>query len=258
MDARITGLWDENAQAYADLIGDMGTPHHQQILNPCVESLMGDVDGLYILDAGCGEGYLSRHYAKMGARVLGVDISSKLIEIAQSHVVEKDTVRFEEGDICNLGSISDDTFDCVLCNLVLLNTPCFDAALREIHRVLKPGGFLVFSVTHPAFNFYGPGSWEFGKKDPRTHRRRGLFFKMDFYFQEEPYERFWKSYDGEEFPQPIVFFHRTISTYVNTLLGAGFVISRVEEPTPVKKNDFFERESRIPFFLVIKAEKSKL
>jgi ubiquinone/menaquinone biosynthesis C-methylase UbiE len=214
MDERITDLWDENAQVYADLIDGEGTPHHQQILNPCVESLMGDVRGLCI--------------------------------------------RFVMSDICNLDGILGEMFDRVLCNLVLLNIPCFDDALREFYRVLKPGGKLVFSVTHPAFNFYGPGSWEMGEKDRKTRRRKGLYFKMDRYFEEEPYERFWKSRNGEPFPQPMIFYHRTISTYVNMLLKAGFELSRLEEPAPMKKESFFERESRIPFFLVIRARKPTL
>ncbi len=249
----IESQWEANSQAFADLIDQKGTPHHQHILNPCVDHLLGDVKDKMLLDAGCGEGYLSRHYAQKGAIVTGVDISESLVEICRSQ--PNDNIKYHIGSICNLDFISDSTYDLVLCNLVLLNVPCLTEALNEFSRVLKPGGMLVFSIVHPAFNFYGPGTWEMGDRDPNTKRRRGLFFKVDQYFTEQEYQRFWKTRSGEKFPQPISFFHRTISTYTRAVMESGLLISQIEEPQPVIDDDFFERERRIPFFLVVKARK---
>ena len=79
----VRSQWEENAELYANLIADSGTPHHKEILNPSVEGLLGDVKGKHMLDAGCGEGYLSRYYASKGAIVTGVDFSQNLIEIAK-------------------------------------------------------------------------------------------------------------------------------------------------------------------------------
>jgi ubiquinone/menaquinone biosynthesis C-methylase UbiE len=246
--------WEENAAAFADLIAGTGTPHHRQILNPCVERLLGDVRGKRLLDAGCGEGYLSFHYARKGAVVSGVDRSSQLIDTARSRARSEDVnIDFREGDICSLSSYLDGEFDLVLCNLVLLNVSCLDKAISEFSRVLRTGGELVLSVVHPAFDVYGPGGWEMGDRDPITKRRRGRYFTMDSYYVERDYERVWKRRDGTDFPAPITFFHRTISRYVNALLSAGFELEALEEPLPITNDDFFERERRIPFFLVIKA-----
>lgn len=247
--------WEDNSQAYANLIDGRGTPHHRMILNPCVERLIGEVKGKQFLDAGCGEGYLSRSYAQKGARVTGIDISPRLISIAQSQ--EQTQVHYKVENICKMNSISNDSFDIVLCNLVLLNVPCFDEALSEFYRVLKPEGILVFSIVHPAFNFYGPGKWEMGEKDPQTQRRAGLFFRVDNYYDETVYQRYWRTRKGEKFPRPISFFHRTVSTYVNTVCRAGFAIVEIDEPRPEADDDFFERENRIPFFLVVKARKTE-
>ncbi|MFW9909177.1 MAG: class I SAM-dependent methyltransferase [Candidatus Thorarchaeota archaeon] len=247
--------WEANAQAFADLISNKGTPHHQRILNPCIEKLLGDVQGKSMLDAGCGEGYLSRFYAQKGAIVTGVDFSENLIEIAREK--SKDTsVSFQVGNICDLEGFSESVFDVVLCNLVLLNVSCLSESMNEFNRILKHGGTLVFSIVHPAFNFYGPGSWEMGEKDPDTSRRKGLFFKVDDYMDEKEYERYWQKRDGERFPQPITFYHRTISTYVNALVNSSFQIEVMDEPVPNTSDDFFEREQRVPFFLVFKARKS--
>ncbi len=72
--------WESNAEAFSDLIDGEGTPHHRKILNPCVEVLLGDVVGKKLLDAGSGEGYLARYYAKKGADVIAIDLSQRLIE----------------------------------------------------------------------------------------------------------------------------------------------------------------------------------
>jgi 2-polyprenyl-3-methyl-5-hydroxy-6-metoxy-1,4-benzoquinol methylase len=59
MTDHLRSQWQDNARAYSQLIEGKGTPHHREILNPCIERLMGEVQGQRILDAGCGEGYLS-------------------------------------------------------------------------------------------------------------------------------------------------------------------------------------------------------
>jgi ubiquinone/menaquinone biosynthesis C-methylase UbiE len=255
MDSRYQEQWEINAQAFAQLIDNQGTPHHQEILNPCIERLLGNVKGKKLLDAGCGEGYLSRYYAAKGAKVTGVDISEKLIEISRNLTDEADfDASFLVGDVCDL-DIHDNSFDLILCNLVLLNIPCYQDALNEFYRILKPRGVLVFSIVHPAFNFYGLGSWEMGEKDPDTRRRKGLYFKVDHYFEEKEYQRYWRSRQGEKFPVPISFFHRTLSTYYQSLISSGFIVTDLEEPQPITDNQFFERERRIPFFLVFRAIK---
>ncbi|MHA1907410.1 MAG: class I SAM-dependent methyltransferase [Candidatus Thorarchaeota archaeon] len=250
----VRNQWEENAELYAKLIADSGTPHHKDILNPSVELLVGDVKGKQFLDAGCGEGYLSRYYASKGATVTGVDFSEKLVTIAREKT-DNSAITFQKGNLCDLKEFSDSVFDIILCNLVLLNVACLPESMMEFNRVLKQEGILVFSIVHPAFDFYGPGAWEMGEKNPQTNRREGLYFKIDQYTVEKAYERYWRTTDGETFPEPITFYHRTISTYVSKLLKSGFQIEAIEEPLPDSKNPFFDRERRIPFFLVIKAVK---
>lgn len=257
MTNRFQDQWETNAEVFTDLIAGLGTPHQRDILNPCVEELVGDVRGKRLLDAGCGEGYLSRYYAGKGAIVTGVDFSNRLIENARRLTEEKGvSIEYEIANICKSGAIQENEFDIVLCNLVLLNIPCLDDALGEFYRVLKKGGYFVFSIVHPSFNFYGPGTWEMGEKNSETGRRRGLFFKVDQYFEEKEYERFWKTREGEDFPVPISFFHRTLETYLSSLIKSGFELVEFREPRPREERPFFERESRIPFFIVVKAKKS--
>jgi ubiquinone/menaquinone biosynthesis C-methylase UbiE len=254
MDSRILKQWEANAEDYAELVDGKGTPHHQKILNPCVERLLGDVEGKRLLDAGCGEGYLSEYYAQRGANVVGVDISEKMIAICRQRLKKQD-IEFLVGDVCNLHLFKESSLDIVLCNLVLLNVPCFEKALQEFSRVLGFNGLLVFSVVHPAFNVFGPGRWELGEKSPDSGRRKGRYFVLDDYFEEKEYLVRWKSRTGIPFTKQFSFFHRTIGTYIKALTIAGFRLTDLEEPRPVSDDPFFERERRVPFFLVFKAEK---
>ncbi|MHA2497311.1 MAG: class I SAM-dependent methyltransferase, partial [Candidatus Hodarchaeales archaeon] len=72
--------WNILADSWTSLIRPEGTLHHRFILNPCIKELLEPVKGSYILDAGCGEGYLSRELANAGASVVGVDFSGRMIE----------------------------------------------------------------------------------------------------------------------------------------------------------------------------------
>jgi 2-polyprenyl-3-methyl-5-hydroxy-6-metoxy-1,4-benzoquinol methylase len=257
MDDEPRDLWNSIAEDYTNLIANRGTPHHRDILNPCVSQLLGDVKGKKLLDAGCGEGYLARHYAQKGAVVTGLDISSILVEKADG--ISKKAgidVSFQIGDICNLNDIGNSSFDLVLCNLVLLNIPCFTEALMEFDRILNDDGILVFSIVHPAFNFYGPGKWEMGEKNPKSHRQEGLFFKVDNYFNEREFQHYWRTREGVKFAKPIIFYHRTLSSYFEGIHNAGFRLVSFKEPLPVTDSEFFQRERRIPFFAVFKVKKS--
>lgn len=252
MQDTLRSQWEENAEFFAALIANRGTPHHRKILNPCIDALLGDLSGKRLLDAGCGEGYLSRCYTERGARVTGVDFSERLIRNAE-RLTSDMSVDYRVANICELSDFQERSFDAVLCNLVILNVPCAQEAISEFYRLLDRGGVLVMSIVHPAFDFYGPGEWEMGKKNQETGRREGLYFKMDNYFDERTYERYWRSREGERFPEPITFFHRTISSYVDFLISAGFEITNLEEPVPIEQDQFFDRERRIPFFIVFRA-----
>jgi ubiquinone/menaquinone biosynthesis C-methylase UbiE len=254
MNNHLLSQWEANALAFAQLINGKGTPHHRKILNPCIDRLIGEVKRKKLLDAGCGEGYLSRVYSKKGADVVGVDFSPKLIALSQKKSKDLD-IEFLIADICQLDPLNANQFDIVLCNLVLLNVECLKKSLQEFYRVLRPGGFLIFSVVHPAFNVYGPGRWELGEKGKNTGRRRGRYFIVDQYFTEKEFHFLWKSRSGDGFPQKFSFFHRTSSTYVNQVINTGFRLTALKEPLPIDRSHFFDRERRIPFFLVIKAEK---
>lgn len=96
--------------------------------------------GLDVLDVGCGQGIDLVNYALNGARVVGVDLTPRHVELARTHLGAMGlTGEVVEGDAEAL-PFKDASFDRVSSNGVLHHTPGIDAALREAHRVLRPSG----------------------------------------------------------------------------------------------------------------------
>ena len=106
---------------------------------------LGIVEGMKVLDLGCGDGTTAIPAAKRGADVLGVDIASNLVAAGNKRAqeLELSSVRFQEGDASNLAGIADDSFDLVVSIFGAMFAPRpFDVA-KEMVRVAKPGGRIV-------------------------------------------------------------------------------------------------------------------
>jgi SAM-dependent methyltransferase len=106
---------------------------------------LGIGDGLRVLDLGCGDGTTAIPAAQQGADVLGVDISSNLVEAgnARAEGLGLSNVRFQEGDATDLSGLDDESFDLVVSIFGAMFAPHpFDVA-KEMVRVTKPGGRIV-------------------------------------------------------------------------------------------------------------------
>jgi ubiquinone/menaquinone biosynthesis C-methylase UbiE len=117
---------------------------------PAFLSFMGDVKGKKLLDIGCGEGYNTRFFAKLGAKIVGVDISEEMIQLAQ----EKENplgIQYLKASWSDLCIVESGSFDVVVSTMALMDGDGYEAALKEFHRVLQTNGSLFFSVLHPCF-----------------------------------------------------------------------------------------------------------
>ncbi len=138
-------------------------------------------------------------------------------------------------------------------NIVLQDVRRPAEAVAEIHRVLRPGGRFVFSITHPAFEAPVPGRWLVEPADSeRIEDRR--FLAVDRYFDRVAV--FW----GPPGKPLAVGFHRPLRDYFEALRDAGFLVSRFEEPVPSEEvverfPRHFTDMLRVPNFLIIEAVK---
>jgi 2-polyprenyl-6-hydroxyphenyl methylase/3-demethylubiquinone-9 3-methyltransferase len=124
-------------------------PLHQ--INPLrldwVDSLAG-LGGKRVLDVGCGGGILSESMARRGASVLGIDLATKPLRVAQLHAMEAPTasVEYREAAAEALADEMPAAFDIVTCMEMLEHVPDPASVVRACARLTKPGGWLFFST----------------------------------------------------------------------------------------------------------------
>lgn len=238
--------WDRFADQYAGMHFEQGDVHKEIFLTPEITKLLGDVEGLKILDAGCGEGYFSRILANAGAEVTAVDYSERMLEIAKERSPDRLDITYVHGNCERLTDLEDERFEAVVSNMVLQDLADYEQALAEIHRVLKPGGRFVFSILHPCFITPESG-WE------NTDQGDKLHWNVDKYFYEGMYEQ---KLGGEE---RMMLFHRTLTSYVQAVLAAGFTIEGIIEPKPSEdmlvKYPSFREDFRCADFMIFHLKK---
>ncbi len=171
---------------------------------PACLSLLGDVAGKRVLDAACGPGLYATELIRRGAEVVGFDQSPRMVEIARERASQGD---FRVHDLTDpLSWLADDSVDLVLFALAIEYVDDRVAALRELRRVLRPGGALVFSRLHPT------GDWL---------RHGGSYF--DVRMIHETWSPGWQ----------VHYWLAPLQVTCEEVYRAGFLIERLLEPWPV-------------------------
>lgn len=204
-------VWEDKAEAYARHAAD--SAYNALYERPAMLELIGPVAGLEVLDAGCGPGLYAEELVRRGARVTGVDASPEMVELARARVGAHATFRVH--DLAeHMAWAADGSFDLAVMALVIHHLDDRVALLREVHRVLRPGGYLVLSTHHPMADWLRLGG---------------------SYFDVAPVEEVWRE-DWE-----VRFWRLPLSETSAEIAAAGFVIERVVEPRPSE-----ELERRFP------------
>lgn len=132
--------WDNNAEAWHRRYGE-NDPNRRDLLDPIILQILGDVQGKSILDAGCGDGYLSRKLAKLGASITGVELSQKMLSYALNEQKRVPlNITYHQADCSSMPFLSTSTFDMVVTNNVIQDVDDYQGVFREFSRLLKPGG----------------------------------------------------------------------------------------------------------------------
>ncbi|SFB74999.1 3-demethylubiquinone-9 3-methyltransferase [Polaromonas sp. OV174] len=124
-------------------------PLHQ--INPLrldwIDGLVS-LKGLKVLDVGCGGGILADSMARKGASVLGIDLASKALKVAQLHALEAQTegVQYREISAEALAAEQPGSFDVVTCMEMLEHVPDPSSIVKACAALVKPGGWVFFST----------------------------------------------------------------------------------------------------------------
>lgn len=194
-------------------------PLYSEVVLPGMMELVGDAAGQVVCDLACGQGFIARELARRGAQVTGVDLSEKMLAIARRYEERAPLgIRYLQADAQQAPALADGVFDGATCSMALMPIPDLDAALRTARRILKPGGWLVFAITHPCYQT--PHAQWVRRADGRWAREVSGYFT----------ERYWTSTNSSGVRGQVGEYHRTLSTYLNTLIASGFAFERMTEP----------------------------
>ncbi|MFZ1027989.1 MAG: methyltransferase domain-containing protein [Limnoraphis robusta] len=233
-DWEVGRFWDENAPAWTALARQGYDIYRNLVNTPAFLEVLPDIQGLEGLDIGCGEGYNTRKLANLGANMVGIDISSIFIQEAISQEnIEPLGIKFLVASALEL-PFEDQSFDLATAFMSLMDMPNNEIALREAFRVLKPGGFLQFSITHPCFDT--PHRKPLRDETGRTYAVEvgGYFDRIDGQIAEWIFSAAPKDIQQQWPKFRIPVYHRTISDWLNLLIDVGFVLEKFVEP---KAND---------------------
>ena len=229
---------DQDSPAWYD---DMATWFDEQCVDgfynahydrPTVLALIGAVAGRRILDAGCGGGHYIAHLLDAGAQVVGVDGSTELLGRARARL--GDEVQLVHCDLNDpLPMFDDESFDGVVLALVYHHIDNRLQLLSELRRILKRGGWMVLSTSHPVSDWFQSGGSYFAVEKVETFMdRRGGRWRVPF----------WRM---------------PLAVLLEEVLTAGFRLERLVEHVPEPQTReidprIYQRLTQEPAFLALR------
>jgi ubiquinone/menaquinone biosynthesis C-methylase UbiE len=240
--------WDALSLWYDSKQGENGDLWHRSLIDPVLIKLVGDVKGKDVLDLGCGNGYLSRRFAKAGGRVRAIDSSSAMIERAKSHDTQNNpSIEYALASANNLGLFEGENFDIVFANMTLMDFEDAEGAIKEVSRVLRRGGRFVASLSHPCFDNGRNSAWIMEKTIGEKWLETKLYRRIRAYRQPSSEEFPWRISEAET--GWTRGYHRPLNWYARVFKAAGLAITALEEPEPT--GEFMDKDSEAAWFLEV-------
>ena len=219
IDEEVQKFWNRVAQDWDIQVGEDGDSNRILNSDPVLWKFMGEVQGLRVLDAGCGTGYLTRKLAQKGALVTGVDLSPKMIEIAREKSQQIGVnIEFHVDSCSQLHCFDDAIFDLLVSNYVLMDIPDLESTMEAFNRVIKSDGNAILVFSHPCFP---QGKATVTEKDEKVNYEWSFSYFERHKCVEPPWGHFTSDF---------IWFHRPLSHYWKAFKASGFDIIEFEEP----------------------------
>ncbi len=232
--------YDEFASHYADMMTaqEQGGVASDSNMARFLQ-VVGNVSGLTVLDAGCGEGYLSRILAQGGAQVIGFDISPRLIEIARAKDPDG-AITYQVADLSQPLPAYQAHFDLIASYFVLNDVYDYQGFLTTLSASLKPAGRLVIFMNNPYSLVVRNHVTDYFAASGQMFPYRGM----------------------TEEGVAVHFWHRTMEEYLSACSAAGLRLQQyVDVPTPEgsfkRRSDTLIPEGyHFPFFTILSLVKA--
>lgn len=223
--------YDSFADKYA--AGVDQRPIHIYYERPGTWSLLPkQLQGVNVLDVGCGSGWYAEQLINAGCQVTAIDANAKMVAATQKRL--QGLGKVIQADLQKPLDFPLASFDIVVAPLVIHYLKDLKAAMKEIARIIKPKGLFIFSVSQPQSEFY--------------------LNNLSNYFQKQIITDHWPWVNAD-----VQHFHYTLEDYVESLYEAGFVVERMLEPLPKEglKQDpkLYQLITTKPWFLFVRALK---
>ena len=254
--------WGKVANWYDNLLEKEARTYQKTLILPNLLRLLQIKKGEAVLDLACGQGFFARAFESAGAKVIGVDISKELIELAKKHrnnLAMKQfnnhispEIEYHVAPAENLNFLKNKSIDKITLILALQNIEGVQAVLKECSRVLKNHGKLFIVLNHPSFRIPKQSSWGWDEAKKIQYRRIDNYLseskiKIQMHPGDKPKEVTWS------FHQPLQFYFKMLNKY-------GFCVSRLEEWNSNKISEPGSRSQaedkarkEIPMFLFIES-----
>jgi 2-polyprenyl-3-methyl-5-hydroxy-6-metoxy-1,4-benzoquinol methylase len=265
VDDKVSREWNEASKPWADFVR-MGKDYfREEMNNPAMLRMVGNVKDKQLLDLSCGEGYNTRILAKKGATVIGVDFSKEMIKLGREREKkERLGIRYYVSDAADLKEFESERFDVVTCFMALMDIERYEDAISQVARVLKKNGRFVFSITHPCFEYGNTvggeptAEWKYEEGKENAADRKAVHLEVRRYFGITKCDVSW---DMKRLVKPFqtTSFHRTLTDYFQALYKSGFVVTRLVEPKPTSKGALeypsLRKHTLIPHSIIIEARR---
>jgi SAM-dependent methyltransferase len=207
---------------------------------PALRALLPDLNGLRVLDLGCGFGWFCRFARGAGAAsVAGYDVSERMLARARAETSDR-AISYARADLEHL-TLTPGSHDLAYSALALHYIENLDRLLAQVHATLISGARFIFSVEHPIYTAPHKPGWVTDAQGRRT-------WPLDAYHDEGPRSTDWLA-------EGVIKQHRTIATYFGLLRDAGFSVSHVDEWAPTHEQvaahpDWALERERPPFLIM--------
>ena len=226
-----TITFEAHAQNWSDYIDQDGTGENYDPVVEVILEFASELGGLTLLDAGCGEGCVSRKLSQRGAQVTAVDVSPSLVKIASGKpFAEK--IDYQSQDLSKpLPEKYDSFFDLVVSNLVLMDVSDYAGFIQTIAKSLKTGGRAIVSLKSPY--------------------ESAVVGRVKDYFDSGKGEFYQGLYESTGIRVP--YYHRTLEEYVTAFRDSDLLLRSLSDvgPTDGMAKAFRERVTHFPAFFVL-------
>lgn len=211
---------------------------------PSIAKILPHMEGLNVVDLGCGYGWFCRDAREKGAKyVLGLDISERMLNKAKE-MTSDNAIMYRQENLEQL-ILAENTYDLAYSSLTLHYIEDLSTLLKTVYQSLKPGGYFVFSAEHPIYTAPKQPGWLTDKGGQKS-------WPVNNYHIEGRRVTNWLA-------EGVIKQHRKIGSYLNLLIEQGFIVKHVEEwgPTPqqIVENPSLDEEKERPMIFLVSVQK---